>query len=172
MQSYLGRRPTAVHGHILHRSRDVSTESKKKQKRARKANFSGDEVDKLVGLVEVNYKTLVSKFCDTATLKSKNDTWAEITRKINAISTCLRTTEKVKKKWEDLKSKTKQKAAKVMAELGMTGNVPIDPAELPQLTKLERHIISLIGVEMVERTQPGPEVSLHHHIRLMDSSDL
>ena len=126
MQSYLGRRPTAVHGHILHRSRDVSTErmaeSKKKQKRARKANFSGD--DKLVGLVEVNYKTLVSKFCDTATLKSKNDTWAEITRKINAISTCLRTTEEVKKKWEDLKSKTKQKAAKVMAELGMTGNVP------------------------------------------------
>ena len=94
MQSYLGRRPTAVHGHILHRSRDVSTErmaeSKKKQKRARKANFSGDEVDKLVGLVEVNYKTLVSKFCNTATLKSKNDTWAKITRKINSDEQSLR----------------------------------------------------------------------------------
>lgn len=83
--------------------------------RRRSANFSTKETDKLVHLIEKNYKTLSSKFSDNNTREKKNECWNEIRRRLNATSNCHRTLDQIKKKWEDLKLKTKRKAANALA---------------------------------------------------------
>ena len=99
------------------------------------------------------------------TLKRKSDIWAEITRKINSTAKCLRTNEEIRKKWEDLKSKAKQKASKLAREQQKTGNEPLE--DFPGLTDVGRSIIGFIGVEMVQGITGGldtayPETADRH----------
>ncbi|XP_064639783.1 nuclear apoptosis-inducing factor 1-like [Lineus longissimus] len=123
-------------------------------KRKRGVNFSPNEIIKLVDLVESKWSVISSKFSDVITLKRKSDTWKEITLKINSVASVRRTTEAVHHKWHDLKSKAKQKAAKINVLTKRTGNKPLGD-DVSELTQLEQRIVGLIGVEMIQGIATG-----------------
>ncbi|XP_064619463.1 nuclear apoptosis-inducing factor 1-like [Lineus longissimus] len=117
-------------------------------KRTRKKNFTPNETNRLIELVEDNYRIISSKFSDQVTLKRKKDVWLEISRKLNAISLCLRTVEEVKKKWDDIKVRAKKKANEDRTRDGKTGNVPRSPKS-DSLTVTERRVIGMLGAAQV-----------------------
>ncbi|XP_064643057.1 nuclear apoptosis-inducing factor 1-like [Lineus longissimus] len=117
-------------------------------KRTRKKNFTPNETNRLIELVEDNYRIISSKFSDQVTLKRKNDAWLEISRKLNAISPCLRTVEEVKKKWDDIEVRAKKKANEDRTRDGKTGNVPRSPKS-DSLTDTERRVIGMLGAAQV-----------------------
>ncbi|XP_064639410.1 nuclear apoptosis-inducing factor 1-like [Lineus longissimus] len=116
--------------------------------------FSPTEVLKCVSLVEKNWRVINDKFSDVITLKRKQDVWSDITRRVNIVGTVLRTNKSIRHKWDDMKSKVKQKAVYVKKMLSKTGNVPLEDA-IPQLTELEERIAGLIGTEMIEGITGG-----------------
>jgi hypothetical protein len=90
----------------------------------------------LVDLVESKWSVISSKFADVMQ-KSKSDTWKEITLKINSVASVRRTARAVHHKWDDMKSKAKQKAAKIQVLIKGTGNLALED-DVPQLTKRDR----------------------------------
>lgn len=127
------------------------------KKRTRKKNFTSNETDRLIDLVEENYKIISSKFSDQITLQRKNDVWKDISRKINAISPCLRTVDEIRKKWDDIKVRSKKKANEDRAKDGKTGNTPRSPTTSDSLTGTERRVVGMLGVSQVFGICEGDE---------------
>lgn len=127
------------------------------EKSKRKKNFSGREVERLVGMIEKHHTVLTSHFNDGVTLKAKQTKWAEIALKVSSTGECIRTPDEVRKKWDDLKCSTKKKAARIWRERGITGNVPLE--DIPELTEMERRILSIIGAEMVQGIPGGVDTA-------------
>ncbi|XP_064639555.1 nuclear apoptosis-inducing factor 1-like [Lineus longissimus] len=115
-------------------------------KQKRKANFSETEKRVLLSDVEKYYSIINGKFGDSVTMQRKNETWKKITDHVNAASTCLRTVDEIKKKWEDLKTRTKRKATGIKKTVNETGNVPLKDTPVEQLTDVENRIVGLLGV--------------------------
>ena len=66
------------------------------EKRERKKNFPVDECQILTEEFEANKEVLESKLTNTVTNKRKNDTWKDITLKVNSLGYGNRTVEEVK----------------------------------------------------------------------------
>ena len=77
------------------------------KKRERKKNFSVDECQILTEEFEASKEVLESKLTNTVTNKRKNDTWKDITLKINSLGYDNRTVEEVKGKWRNICSHAK-----------------------------------------------------------------
>ena len=75
--------------------------------------YSNRETEVLVECVRQHKDIIMGSFSNTITHDLKEKTWREITEKINAVSSGLRTVKLVRKKWSDLASRTKAKAGKL-----------------------------------------------------------
>ena len=113
--------------------------------------WTAEETEILVENVEKHYRMISSKLSDTVTCEKKKKVWLSITNSVNSCGVCKRSIENVKKKWEDLKSRTKAKGVFVNQEqTGTGGGKKLNV----QLTDLERRILGLLG-ETVIRGLPG-----------------
>lgn len=123
----------------------------------RKANFSDREISVLIDKVEDNYKILSAKFSDVITSQEKNKVWNDIAEAVNAVSTVQRTTDELKKKWEDLKTRTKKKASETKKEMGKTGGGEVEGDSA--LTETELRIIGIIGETLVYGLKDGMDTA-------------
>ena len=74
-------------------------------KRERKANFSDDEIRCLLEGIGEEREPILSKLCNSVTLRTKKEAWGRVLRAVNACSKDgVRTEDDLKKKWKDLKS--------------------------------------------------------------------
>lgn len=110
--------------------------------RKRKPRFSEREVDIMVERIYENADILFSRFSDTLTSKKKKIAWGSIVESVNATSFVHRTTEEVKKKWEDLKRVVKRRAAEVRKDRSRTGG---GPSSVEPLSSTEELVVSLLG---------------------------
>ncbi|KAL8621764.1 hypothetical protein ACOMHN_061899 [Nucella lapillus] len=105
-------------------------------KRARKANFSAEEVIILLEELQVEHVTLFSSHSATITSEMKKEIWQRITSKVNACGVAVRTLTDLKEKWRALKASVLNKKR----DEAKTGGGPA-PAPVPY----EEVILSIIG---------------------------
>ncbi|CAC5377396.1 unnamed protein product [Mytilus coruscus] len=93
-------------------------------KRERQPNWSISEITLLQELVEKDEFVIKSKQTNTITNNKKNEKWAEICSKINAMGLQKRTTEQVKYKWGNLQQNAKKIFNDVKKQRKLTGGGP------------------------------------------------
>ena len=71
----------------------------KKERKARKPNFSVAECNLLLQLAEGNLETIREKFSNNLTNKKKKAIWESISEKVNALGVAKRTPTEVREKW-------------------------------------------------------------------------
>ena len=98
--------------------------------------YTDKEMEILVHEVGINKKTLFGSFSNEI-MQKKQLLWKNITSKINATSNYNREIRLVKKKWQDLSSRTKVKAGKLKKAKNGTGGGKIT---CPPLTPLEQKV--------------------------------
>ncbi|XP_034566326.1 nuclear apoptosis-inducing factor 1 [Notolabrus celidotus] len=109
----------------------------------RKMNFSEREVEIIVEEIEKQKHTLVNHFNAGVTHMAKNNAWADILKKVNAVTTCPRELPEVKKKWSDMKTEVRRKVAQARAAI--EGN-SADCTPVPViLTAMQQRICNLLG---------------------------
>ncbi|KAM9321974.1 nuclear apoptosis-inducing factor 1 [Pholidichthys leucotaenia] len=109
----------------------------------RKMNFSEREVEIIVEEIEKQKHTLVNHFNAGVTHMAKNHAWADILRKVNAVTTCPRELPEVKKKWSDMKTEVRRKVAQARAAIEGTS---ADCTPVPViLTAMQQRICNLLG---------------------------
>ncbi|KAK7485592.1 hypothetical protein BaRGS_00023167 [Batillaria attramentaria] len=98
-----------------------------KTKRARKANFSTEEIRVLLEEMQMEYATLCSSLSVTITRDSETEIWQRIIEKVNSCGVSLRTTHEVEEKWRALKGSVLNKKR----EEKKTGEPGEGPAPAP-----------------------------------------
>ena len=106
------------------------------------ANFTENEIKKIVDGVDEHQKVLLSKFSERVTNTKKHASWKDIPSRVNAGSQCNRTVDDVKKKWEDVKSKTQKRATLVKKDKQKTGGGSLS---VPSLTEIEEKVVGIAG---------------------------
>ena len=71
----------------------------KKERKARKPNFSVAECNLLLQLADENLETIREKFSNNLTNKKKKAIWESISEKVNALGVAKRTPTEVHEKW-------------------------------------------------------------------------
>ncbi|XP_046374464.1 uncharacterized protein LOC124147755 [Haliotis rufescens] len=135
-------------------------DSPPKNKRIRKVNWMPIEVDILIQEVEKNHHILFSAFCNTVTNVQKKKIWTDIAQKICANSLVKRDEKDIKKKWTDIKSQARRKAASLKREICATGGGPP-----PQpLNEVEERIVSLIPSCQIDGCEGGLESDVNEFV--------
>ncbi|KAM6975647.1 nuclear apoptosis-inducing factor 1 [Tautogolabrus adspersus] len=109
----------------------------------RKMNFSEREVEIIVEEIEKQKHTLVNHFNAGVTHMAKNNAWADILKKVNAVTTCPRELPEVKKKWSDMKTEVRRKVAQARAAI--EGNSADCTPVHVILTAMQQRICNLLG---------------------------
>ena len=129
--------------------------------RVRNPRFSNIEVEVLIH--ECNKKLSLLRNGDNGERikKSKEDAWKDITMKVNAVNTSgkARLPKECKKKWFDLKSRTKAKVATNNKERAKTGGGT--SAEV-DLTAVDRVLVGSFVNEEIHGIQGGFESGIRH----------
>ena len=106
-------------------------------------NFSEQEIEIIVEEIEKHKHTLVNLFNAGVTHIAKNNAWAEILKKVNAVTTCPRESSEVKKKWSDLKTEVRRKVSHARSAIEGTAT---DCTPIPViLTAMQQRICNLLG---------------------------
>ncbi|XP_063372048.1 uncharacterized protein LOC134660233 [Cydia amplana] len=112
------------------------------QKRERSINFTREEVDILIKLVEVNKHILENKKSDAVTWGQKEECWKAIELSFNAASgSTHRTSKNLRLKYEGIKRDTRKKSALIRAETYRTGG---GSSTAPVLTPSESKVKDMI----------------------------
>ncbi|XP_073961937.1 uncharacterized protein [Choristoneura fumiferana] len=111
-------------------------------KRERNLNFSREETDMLVSLVEKNKHIIENKKSDAVTWKEKEEKWKAIESAFNSSGIgVFRSAKHLRTKYEALKRSTRKKASSIRAELYKTGG---GVNEAPPLTAVEQKLKQMI----------------------------
>ena len=132
------------------------------EKKQRKAKFNDRELEVLVDNVSIHYKVISAKFSDVLTNRHKTDAWKKITESVNAVGTSARTVEEIRRKRDDLKSRTKKKAGDQKRDLNKTGAG--EASEDLDLSDIEHKIIDLIGNTVVFGIAGGLDTQLQYPV--------
>lgn len=130
--------------------KDMEVQRRKKKKR--KSNFAACEVSAIMEGIGKRMTTVNAKFTDSVTNAKKMKAWQEIAELVNTVSPVGRSVEEVKKKWEDMKTRTKKRAMEVRS-VGLLGDD--DSAQIRSyLTEYELRVLYLLGDAAVGGTPP------------------
>ncbi|KAK0133966.1 Myb/SANT-like DNA-binding domain-containing protein 4 [Merluccius polli] len=117
----------------------------------RSKNFSRQELEVLVEEIITKKKLLLGRFDNiTVTAENKKRGWAKVAQTVSAVG-FARDGPAVKKKWADIKSIVKKKAAERSRELKRTGG----GKSSIQLDALEEKILGAIGETLVGGVEGG-----------------
>ncbi|XP_045458486.1 uncharacterized protein LOC123668839 [Melitaea cinxia] len=112
------------------------------QKRERSVNFSREEVDTLIKLVEKNKLVIENKKSDAVTWAEKERCWKSIEIDFNSASgVTFRSAKTLRLKYEGIKRDTRKKSALIRAETYQTGG---GPSSAPVLTTSEVKVKEMI----------------------------
>ncbi|XP_045459556.1 fibrinogen silencer-binding protein-like [Melitaea cinxia] len=112
------------------------------QKRERSVNFSREEVDTLIKLVEKNKLVIENKKSDAVTWAEKERCWKSIEIDFNSASgVTFRSAKTLRLKYEGIKRDTRKKSALIRAETYQTGG---GPSSAPVLTPSEVKVKEMI----------------------------
>ena len=103
------------------------TPQNKMAERKRKPNFSVDEINVIVCIVEENNDVIRCRFTNTITIATKEDVWKRITERVNAVGVCERSKDEVREKWRGLQTNAKTTHVKRKTEERRTGGGPPPP---------------------------------------------
>ena len=118
--------------------------------KARGKNFTKTELLALVDAIEARRKFLFGPLQGpTLTQYHRDRAWEKVVEAVNAVA---RTVNDIKKKFKDLKTRTKQKANAFKRSTKKTGGG--ENEETP-LNEMEQKIISFIGTESIEGIAGG-----------------
>ncbi|XP_006014040.1 myb-related transcription factor, partner of profilin [Latimeria chalumnae] len=109
------------------------------RERKRKLKFNHQELEILVEDVIKNYDRLFGAEGVRLTPTQRNKIWEMITIKTNAVGRTVRSIQDIKKRWADIKIKTKKKLAMDRKTVWRTGGVPHIPSSL---SPLEQRVMS------------------------------
>ncbi|KAH1021761.1 hypothetical protein HUJ04_011245, partial [Dendroctonus ponderosae] len=98
-------------------------------------NFSKDEVETLMDLVETHRHVIECKKTDTVTNGAKAAEWRTIATTFNAICGTGRTGKMLRSKWDSLKKSTKKEYAELRSQVYKTGGGPLPDLNLTGLRK-------------------------------------
>lgn len=127
-------------------------EVQRRKKKKRKSNFAACEVSAIMEGIGKRMTTVNAKFTDSVTNAKKMKAWQEIAELVNTVSPVGRSVEEVKKKWEDMKTRTKKRAMEVRS-VGLLGDD--DSAQIRSyLTEYELRVLYLLGDAAVGGTPP------------------
>ena len=87
----------------------------------RSKNFSKQELEVLVEEVVSRQRMLMGKLDNVVTADNKKRAWAKVAQSVSAVGETERDAIAIKKKWEDVKSLVKKKAAERARETRKTG---------------------------------------------------
>lgn len=122
-------------------------------KKQRKANFSTEENEVIVDEVEKNQGILFSKLTNSVTNSRKKKLWDSICAKVNALSKGVcRSTQDVKKRWQDMQSAAKKKEVKRKHEIKKTGG-GINESE--EINSIDDRILGVLGPVAVDGIPGG-----------------
>lgn len=127
----------------------MTDEDRIMKKRVRSTNYTSEEKATLINII-IKYKNIIeSKKTDKVSWKDKNDTWEKIKDEFNSIapSGTYRTTESLKKFYENMKKETRKNAAQEKIELFKTGGgIPAHKVVDP----MHESILTLMNTKTVE----------------------
>ncbi|XP_029348405.1 myb/SANT-like DNA-binding domain-containing protein 3, partial [Acyrthosiphon pisum] len=113
----------------------------------RAPNFTQSEIEWLLHYVDKNKNVLECKKSDVNTYGMKIKTWKRIEEEFNASSNGEhRSTQVLRKKWENVKKRAKEKAAEEKHEIITTGG---GRASSTKFSDEEKRVIEIIGEEQV-----------------------
>ncbi|KAL3213582.1 hypothetical protein MRX96_035314 [Rhipicephalus microplus] len=120
--------------------------SAKQPKRARQPNFTKEELAILVDGYEANRRAIENRGEGPRGSQAKHRAWDDITATLFAVSGIVRTPAEVRKKWCDVKSATKARAAAVRCSQAKTGGGPED---VPPLNEFETLVANALDPEAI-----------------------
>ena len=112
----------------------------------RSKNFSKQELEVLVEEVVSRQRILMGKLDNVVTADNKKRAWAKVAQSVSAVGETERDAIAIKKKWEDVKSLVKKKAAERARETRKTGG----GTSSVKLDALEEKILGMIGESLEE----------------------
>lgn len=114
----------------------------KGKKRDRSANFTREETERIVSLVESQKLTIENKKSDAVTWIEKEEAWIAIEKEFNSCNGgVFRDAKHLKSKYDALKRDTRKKAALIRAEHYKTGG---GSSSAPILTSAEEKLKDMI----------------------------
>ncbi|XP_072279614.1 uncharacterized protein [Pyxicephalus adspersus] len=113
------------------------------EKKPRHEKFTIEENEVLVEGVILHWPHLFGNLVSTTTLKRKNQMWASIIQRVNAIGSSARTKQQCKKRISSIKRYIKKKVAACKKNDGKLTTEPL------QLLEYEENLLSVIGNESV-----------------------
>ncbi len=126
----------------------------------KKPHFTETEVSAIVEEVGEKKDILFSSLNNLVTNKLKDDTWRGISAKVNALTpggvTSSRTAAEVRKKWQDLKNRTKAKECERKKKARTTAGGGKPPKDL---TEQELQVLNIIGEVAVNGIPQGVDTS-------------
>nr|XP_055049588.1 nuclear apoptosis-inducing factor 1-like [Misgurnus anguillicaudatus] len=128
--------------------------AEKTKERQRREKFSAQELDVLVEECSNYSKMLQNRNVQTA---RKKDIWNCIAKKVNAIGGKSRSADEIKKRWHDLRRRTKEKVAFNKAAVKKTGGGPIEEMPLTPLEELVQMSLTgeqVTGVDGIDSLEP------------------
>ncbi|CAB3230622.1 unnamed protein product [Arctia plantaginis] len=129
-----------------------------KHKRERSVNFTHEETDLLVSLVEAKKQIIENKKSDAATWQDKEKAWKEIETAFNASSgSVFRNHKHLKLKYEAMKKDIRKKRAMIRADRCKTGG---GMSTTPVLTRAEQKVQEMIRLSIEENESSDSDVVL------------
>ena len=126
------------------------------KKKAKKPNFTREEISTLVTAIGNRKKEIMCKFEGGLGKVRQRNAWAAVREEVKETSRNERSVEELKKKWSDLRIEAKKKVGKYEAERRQTGggDAPHRPDEI------NFTVVDIIGPECVEGVIGGVDSSL------------
>ena len=115
----------------------------KKERKARKQNFSAAECNLLLQLAEENLETIREKFSNNLTNKKNQAIWQSISDKVNALGIAKRTPTEVREKWRAMCGVARKELNQKKKSKEKTGG----GKPPPQPNATSQRIIELFGDE-------------------------
>ncbi|KAJ1100789.1 hypothetical protein NDU88_005864 [Pleurodeles waltl] len=114
--------------------------------RKRKLKFSERELEVLTDECCQHYDKLFGKAALNVPEATKRQLWQDIQDKINSLGVSHRSIDDIKKRWYDLRSRTKERVAERLREMRGTGG---GPSSVPPPTPLEERVEETLEQEAV-----------------------
>ena len=121
--------------------------------RKRKVKFGDDEIDILVTEMQLAHPKLQKK---TTTPREKALIWNNILHKVNAVGLTRRTVPDLKKRWQDIRRRTKEKLTRAARHSRGTGG---GPPENDELTPTEQAVEETFHEEQIAGVDGGIDIA-------------
>jgi hypothetical protein len=132
----------------------------------RSKNFSKQELEVLVEEVVSRQRMLMGKLDNVVTADNKKRAWAKVAQSVSAVGETERDAIAIKKKWADVKSLVKKKAAERTRETRKTGG----GTSSVKLDALEEKILGMIGESLVGGVQGGVDTGDNSCMQLLQQT--